>query len=139
MTPAHTLKALFLPLACLALLGCSNKPPGVQVEQLLKTGETWDGTAYAPYPAGQPEITVVKITIPANTTLNWHEHPMPNVAYVLSGELQVETRDSQQKITVRPSEALPEVVQTSHRGTSGNKPVELIVFYAGGSGMPLSR
>ena len=139
MTPAHTLKALFLPLACLALLGCSNKPPGVQVEQLLKTGETWDGTAYAPYPTGQPEITVVKITIPANTALNWHTHPMPNVAYVLSGELLIETRDGKHKTTIKPGQVLPEVVQTAHRGTSGNQQVELIVFYAGETGMPLSQ
>lgn len=139
MTRANTLKALSLSLACIMLLGCSNNRPVVHVEQLLKTGESWDGTAYAPYPTGQPEITVVKITIPANTSLNWHEHPMPNVAYLLSGELLVETRDSQQKITVRPGEVLPEVVNTAHRGTSGDKPVEIIVFYAGGTGMPLSR
>ena len=139
MPPTNTLRAFFLSLACFTLLGCGNNPVSVEVEQLLKTSETWDGTPYAPYSHGQPEITVVKITVPANTSLNWHEHPMPNVAYVLSGELLVEIRDSDKKITVSKGQVLPEVVNTAHRGTSGNKPVELIVFYAGGTGMPLSK
>ena len=139
MTLAHTLKAFSLSLACFTLLGCSNNPTSVEVEQLLKASETWDGTPYAPYPTGQPEVTVVRITIPANTSLNWHEHPMPNVAYVVSGELVVELRDNDKKITVSKGQVLPEVVQTAHRGISGNKPVELIVFYAGETGMPLSQ
>ena len=139
MTPAHTLKAFLLSLACLTLLGCSSNPPGVQVEQLLKTGNTWDGVTYAPYPAGQPEITVLKITLPAKTALNWHRHPMPNIAYVLSGELRIETQDGKHTTTVQAGQVLPEVVNTSHRGISTSKPVELIVFYAGTPGMPLSE
>ena len=35
--------------------------------------------------------------------------------------------------------ALPEMVNTAHRGTSGKVPVELIVFYAGAPGMALSH
>lgn len=139
MTLITPLKALLLSLSCLILLGCTSKAPSVNVEQLLKTDHSWDGSPYAPYPVGQPEITVLKITIPANTALNWHTHPMPNVAYVLSGELRVETRDGKHMTTLKPGQVLPEVVQTEHRGTSGNKQVELIVFYAGGAGMPLSQ
>lgn len=139
MTLLTSFKALMLSLACLILLGCASKVPGIKVEQLLKTDQSWDRTPYAAYPAGQPEISVLKITIPANTTLNWHTHPMPNVAYVLAGELLVETRDGKHKITVTPGQVLPEVVQTEHRGTSGKEPVELIVFYAGSEGMPLSE
>ncbi|WP_019411739.1 cupin domain-containing protein [Pseudomonas psychrophila] len=139
MTLTNPLKALLLSLACLILFGCTNNPARVEVEQLLKTNQSWDGAPYDPYPSGQPEITVLKIIIPANTALNWHTHPMPNVAYVLSGELFVETRDGKHKITLRAGEVLPEVVQTEHRGTSGSQPVELIVFYAGGVGMPLSQ
>lgn len=139
MTLTLKIKALLLSLACLTLLGCTSKTPGVTVEQLIKTSESWDGAPYAPYPLGTPEITVLKIIIPANTALGWHTHPMPNVAYVLSGELFVETRDGKHKLLLKPGQVLPEVVQTEHRGTSGNQPVELIVFYAGGKGMPLSQ
>jgi len=139
MPLTNTLKALLLSLACLTLLGCSTQAPKIQVEQLLKTGTSWDGTPYAPYPAGQPEITVLKITIPANTALKWHSHPMPNVAYVISGELLLETRDGKHTTTLKAGQVLPEVVNTAHRGTSAGKPVELIVFYAGNKGMPLSQ
>ena len=139
MTLPNTFKAPLLPLACPTLLGCSNNPPGVLVEQLLKTDKTWDGATYAQYPAGQPELTVLKITIPAKTALNWHSHPMPNIAYVLSGELRIETRDGKHTTTVQAGQVLPEVINTVHRGISTDKPVELIVFYAGTPGMPLSQ
>ena len=139
MTLPNTFKAPLLPLACPTLPGCSNNPPGVRVEQLLKTDKTWDGATYAPYPAGQPELTVLKITIPAKTALNWHSHPMPNIVYVVSGELRIETRDGKHTTTVQAGQVLPEVINTVHRGVSTDKPVELIVFYAGSPGMPLSQ
>lgn len=82
---------------------------------------------------------MVKITLPANTALKWHTHPMPNIAYVVAGELLVETEDGMHKTTLKPGQVLPEMVNTSHRGTSGKAPVELIVFYAGTPGMPLSH
>lgn len=132
------LKSLLLSCACLLLLGCSNTPTEVKVEQLLKTGQSWNGTPYT-WPDGKPEFTVVKITLPPDTVLKWHTHPMPNIAYLISGELMIETEDGNHKITLKPGQVLPEVVNTSHRGTSGKSPVELIVFYAGAPGMPLSH
>lgn len=139
MTLPYRLNALLLGFACLALAGCSTPATSTRVEQLLKTGQSWDGTPYASYPAGAPEFTVLKISIPANTALNWHTHPMPNVAYLMSGELSIETRDGKHTTTLKPGQALPEVVNTSHRGISGNAPVELIVFYAGSPGLKLSE
>ena len=138
MPSLMALKPLLLPCVCLILLGCKNTPNVVKVEQLLKADKSWDGTAYS-YPAAKPEFTVVKITLPANTTLKWHTHPMPNLAYLVSGELMVETEDGIHKTTLKPGQVLPEVVNTSHRGTSGRTPVELIVFYAGAPGMALSH
>ena len=138
MLPARLIKPLFFATLCTSLLGCTHGPQEVQTEQLLKTSHSWDGTAYETYPGTAPELTVLKITIPANTTLKWHTHPMPNVAYVLSGELMVETRSGHQT-RLKPGEVLPELVNIPHRGTSGNSPVELIVFYAGAPGLPLSK
>lgn len=103
---------------------------------LLKTGRSWDGTLYKSYPAGQPQLTVLKIVIPAHTTLPWHTHPMPNVAYVLSGNLHVESRDGRHQTTLHAGDVLPEMVGRAHRGYTDNSPVELIVFYAGVKGMP---
>ena len=138
MLPARLIKPLFFATLCTSLLGCTHGPQEVQTEQLLKTSHSWDGTAYETYPGSTPELTILKITIPANTTLKWHTHPMPNVAYVLSGELMVETRSGHQT-RLKPGEVLPELVNIPHRGTSGNSPVELIVFYAGAPGLPLSK
>ena len=54
------------------------------------TTRSWDGTPYAAYPSAQPQVTVLKITVPPHTALAWHQHPMISAAYVLSGQLMVE-------------------------------------------------
>ena len=134
-----------LILAVIALGGCATDQmssisgaSGVQSTVLLKSSSSWDGTPYDAYPAGIPELTVLNIKIPANTALNWHEHPMPNAAYVVSGQLTVETLEGGQSILLKPGDVLPEMVNRQHRGLTGNTAVELVVFYAGTPGMPLS-
>lgn len=107
-------------------------------EVLLKSTSSWDGTRYVRYPDGAPELTTLKITIPPRTNLPWHTHPMPNVAYVLSGELTVEQREGGQSKTIKAGDVLPEMVNIDHRGRTGDSPVVLIVFYAGTKEMPLS-
>ena len=111
--------------------------PAVKTETLLHSSSSWDGTPYASYPAGSPELTVLKITIPANTALPWHAHPMPNAAYVLSGEIVLEKKETGEKKLLTQGQVLPEMVGQLHRGITGNAPVVLIVFYAGTKGMPL--
>lgn len=113
-------------------------PSGIQAETLLKADSSWDGVAYAAYPQGRPELTVVKLTIPPRTALPWHTHPMPNAAYVVSGRIVVEKQADGQKRTLGPGQVLAEMVDTPHRGVTGDEPVVLIVFYAGAPGMPLS-
>lgn len=110
----------------------------IQVETLLKTGTAWDGSALGAYPEGKPEVAVLRITIPAHTTMDWHSHPMPNVAYVVSGELTVEKQDGSLKRHFTAGQTVPEIVNVAHRGVTGDQAVELIVFYAAASGMPLS-
>jgi quercetin dioxygenase-like cupin family protein len=114
----------------------ANNPESAVSTVLIKTERSWDGTLYKDYPAGQPQLTLLKIIIPAHTTLPWHTHPMPNVAYVLCGNLHVESRDGRHKTTLHAGDVLPEMVGSAHRGYTDNSPVELIVFYAGVKGMP---
>ncbi len=128
--------ALFMLVA--ATHASADQPASVQSSVLLKSESSWEGTAYGAYPTGTPELSVLKITIPANTTLAWHKHPMPNAAYVLSGELTVETQDGKQRKVLGQGDALAEMVERHHRGTSGATPTELIVFYAGSKDMPPS-
>lgn len=79
-------------------------------ETLLQSGEAWNGQHIEHYPVGKPEITVMKMTIPAHSELPWHTHPMPNTTYVLSGSLTIEdkaggeTKSSlQAKLLMNPS------------------------------------
>jgi quercetin dioxygenase-like cupin family protein len=63
---------------------------------------------------------------------------MISAAYVLSGRLTVEKRDTGERKVVNAGEALAETVQTTHRGFTTDEAVELIVFYAGRVDMPVS-
>lgn len=110
----------------------------IKAETLLKTSAAWDGSSYEAYPAGKPEVSVLRITIPAHTTMDWHSHPVPNVAYVVSGELTVEKQDGSLTRHFTAGQTVPELVNIAHRGVTGERPVELIVFYAGATGLPLS-
>lgn len=110
-----------------------------RAEVLLKSSASWDGKAYAAYPAGTPELTLLRISIPPHASLPWHTHPMPNAAYVLSGSLTVERKADGLSKSLRAGDTLPEMVGETHRGVTGDEGVELLVFYAGTPGMALSR
>lgn len=131
------LAALVLALA--GGTGMAAESPGVQVEKLMESGASWDGRPYVAYPSGAPMLTVLRITIPAHSALPWHTHPIPNAAYVLSGELTVEKKETGETRLLRQGDVLPEMVGEYHRGVTGDQGVVLIVFYAGSRGLPLSQ
>ena len=135
------LKVLLAPLAGLLITGCSvsEVKPKIESSILLQSSSSWDGTPYSAYPRGKPELTLLKIKIPANTVLDWHTHPTPNAAYILSGELTVETRKDGHKRLLKPGDTLAETVDIVHRGFTGEQPAELLVFYAGTPRVPLSE
>lgn len=110
----------------------------INSETLLETERSWDGTLYQPYPEGTPQLSVLKITIEPNTTMDWHQHRVPNAAYVQSGVLTVENKTTGEKRTLKAGEVLPEMVNSTHRGITGDEGATLIVFYAGKKGIPLS-
>ncbi len=133
------LLALVFPwLAAAAQNTPSPALPAIHSETLIQTDSSWDGTPYKAYPAGQPQLTVLRITIPAHTTMKWHTHPIPNAAYVLSGEITVETKEGATHHFVA-GQVVPETVNTIHRGVTADQSAVLIVFYAGTSGTPLSQ
>ena len=119
-----------------AVLGA--REPHIEVQQILQTTQSWDGKDYQGYPTGQPQLTVLRITIPPNTALHWHHHPVISVGYVLSGHPTIEKRDTGERTIVRASQAVAETVQTTHRGFTTDEPVELVVFYAGQFGLPIT-
>jgi quercetin dioxygenase-like cupin family protein len=131
------LLCLLLPLAGNAI--AADDKPAVKAETLLATGVSWDGEVYKNYPPGDPELSILRITIPPHTRLAWHEHPMPNAAYILSGTLTIEKKDGGMKKIVHAGEALAEMADTVHRGVTSDEPVVLLAFYAGAKGLGLSK
>lgn len=107
-------------------------------EVLVKATASWNGRPYAPYASGTPELTVLRLTIPAHTALPWHTHPFPNAGYVLSGTLTIVDRDSGHRQTFRTGQAFAESVDDVHRGMSGNTPTVLILTYSGIKGQKTS-
>ncbi len=109
---------------------------GVEVTELANSSREWDGQTLPRYPSGQPQIKVLKITIPSGVRLPLHWHPVINAAVVLKGALTLELLDGSSH-TFHQGEALVEVVNTVHTGRAlGTEPVELVVFYAGVEGSP---
>jgi quercetin dioxygenase-like cupin family protein len=135
------LKIFVIPLSLMAALAPSRvkaREPQVEVEQVLQTTKAWDGSDYQSYPTGQPQITVLRIKIPAHTALHWHVHPVISAGYIISGELTVEKQGTGEHITIHAGQALTETVGTIHRGFTTDQPVELVVFYAGQAGVPIT-
>jgi quercetin dioxygenase-like cupin family protein len=110
----------------------------INVETVIQSSSSWDGTPYKAYPTGQPQLTILKYTIAPHTTMKWHSHPVPNAGYILSGELTVEKQDGTKKHFVA-GQAITETVDSIHRGITGDKPVVLIVFYPGTPGLQLAK
>ena len=106
--------------------------------QLLQTDKAWDGNPYTAYPAGKPQLSVLQITIPPHTTMEWHRHPVPNAAYVVSGNLKVEKQDGQ-TVHFTKGQVIAETVGVWHRGVTSDQAADLLVFYAGTAGVPLSE
>ncbi len=112
--------------------------PPVVVEVLTKTTKSWGGSLLPPYTDGQPEVTILRITIAPNAQVPWHKHPVINAAVMLTGELTV-VMEGDKKTYLNAGDAIVEVVDQWHYGINeGAEPVELIVFYAGVAGVPLS-
>ncbi|RDS86901.1 cupin domain-containing protein [Dyella psychrodurans] len=106
---------------------------------LVKSDSSWNGKPYTAYPQGRPQLTLLKMTIPAHTALPWHVHPMPNAGYVLSGQLTIEDRATGKKQTFQAGQAFTESVNDVHRGVSGDQPTVLLITYSGTPGLPTSE
>lgn len=107
---------------------------GLNVETLAKTTKSWDGSTLPAYNQGQPEISVLKITIPPHTKLAMHEHPVINAGVMLKGELTV-TTEKGEVLVLKEGEAIVEVVNKWHYGENkSDSDAVIVVFYAGVKG-----
>ena len=111
---------------------------GAKVEVLEKTTVSWDGDSLPVYPQGQPEITILKITIAPGQQLPVHKHPYINAGVLVRGQLTVVT-DKGKTRHLKAGQALAELVDKWHYGKNdGAEPAEIIVFYAGIKGQPIT-
>jgi quercetin dioxygenase-like cupin family protein len=105
---------------------------------LVKSTRSWDGSQLPKYPEGQPEVTILKITIPAGAKIPLHQHPYINAGVLIKGELTVLTQTGD-KLIMTAGDQIVEVVNKWHKGqNSGDIPAEIIVFYAGIEGQPIT-
>jgi len=122
----------------LSINGWAAGGENVVVETLAKSSSSWDGVVLSEYPKGKPEITILRIKIPAGAELSMHEHPVINAGVLLSGELTVVAEDKK-KLHLKAGDSIVEVVNKAHYGKNeGTKTAEIIVFYAGTVDKPIT-
>ena len=129
----------------LALALCALPPAfaletsgAVVATTLLKTTTSWSGQKLA-WPQGEAEATVLKVEIAPGGETGWHLHPGPSIGIVTKGTLEVTLKDGRVK-RLEEGEALAEVVSTLHNGRNvGEGTLQLVVFYPGSVGTPLSE
>lgn len=116
----------------------TSKITEIQVVKLAETTKSWNGDVLPKYPEGHPKITVLKITIPPKTTLHKHYHPVINSGILLKGALKVVDVDGNVLI-LKAGDVIVELVNKIHYGVNeGNKPAEIVVFYAGTEDLPIT-
>jgi quercetin dioxygenase-like cupin family protein len=122
----------------LFIVACAENINTIAVEQLAKSSKSWDGEALPKYPQGQPEITILRIKIPAGANLEIHNHPVINAGVLLKGELTVIAEDSK-TLHLKSGDSIVELVNKKHYGKNeGTETAEIVVFYAGIENKPIT-
>ena len=112
--------------------------PGVTVQSLASGNRSWDGAVLPPLSAAQPEVNVLRMSVPPGVTLNLHKHPVIHAAVLLQGRLLLETEKGSTQL-LEPGQAAIEVVNTAHRSLSlGPDPAVLIIVFVGPQGKPIT-
>ncbi len=104
---------------------------------LIKESVSWDGSPFA-YSKGIPEITVQKVTVRTNEEfiVAMHQHTIPLAAYILKGGVKV-VKESGESVLFEAGAAVIEIMNQCHQGVF-TEDTEIIIFYAGEKGIPLS-
>lgn len=138
------MKRLFALICLLCFLSTSPcLRPGlasdtVSARVLAKSTVSWNDAGLPAYPSGTPEVTILRIRIPAGVTLPWHTHPVINAGVLISGQLTVTTKAGD-TLHLKAGDPIVEVVNTWHYGKNeGTGPADIIVFYAGVEGQAIT-
>jgi len=141
---------LSLPICALMLTYChpkeeakkeeETKPESTKIEvaKLIESSNSWTGDSLPAYPTGKPKITILRITIPPHMELKVHKHLVINAGILLKGQLTV-ISERQDTLHLKAGDPIVELVNIWHRGKNeGNEPAEIVVFYAGTEGTPIT-
>lgn len=118
----------------------SSEEPAIVTTQILQTSTSWNNDKLHYPETESTEITSLHYEFPPGSETPWHRHPVPVLAYILSGDLEVKAKDTGETRIFRKGDAFAEVVNTWHSGkVLGNEPVKLIAFFLGESGIDLTE
>lgn len=143
MESKKILSAVLVYIFCLMILTnqsfAQTTDQPVTSTQILQTTTTWNSGKIEYPDTESAEITALHIEFAPGSETTWHRHPVPSLAYIMSGELEVTIKDGETKI-FREGDAFAEVINTWHYGKNiGDEPVRLVVFYVGKKGMKLTE
>jgi quercetin dioxygenase-like cupin family protein len=118
-----------------ASIACSaDYNPSVTAKVLKKTTVTGNGERIAYPKTDRAEVTAMTVELAPGGQTGWHKHPVPVLAYVVSGHLTVDLEGGK-TLSYGPGDAIIEVVDAWHNGkNNGAVPVQLAVFYLGVEG-----
>jgi quercetin dioxygenase-like cupin family protein len=142
MTKKMYFSILVVGLVILAARVCSAQEvytASIRVQTLLRTSTDVAGQPIK-YPTGEtPEVSTLLVEIPAGQSTGWHFHPNPCAAYILQGEVTVETETGEKRHFVT-GDSFAEVVKLKHCGlNTGTMPVKILLFVIGEKGTPVSQ
>ena len=114
-----------------------SQPTAPTITITLQTGTSWNNKPYQGYPQGTTQLSVVRYSIPAHSSLPWHTHVIPSTAFVISGSLTLQSIDGTQQV-FHAGDAFAESVGDEHRVYTDNDAAEVVCTYVGVNGAPLS-
>jgi quercetin dioxygenase-like cupin family protein len=105
---------------------------------LLQSSTTNTGDALAYPKTDKAEVTTMIVEIAPGTSTVLHRHPVPSVAYMLQGDLEVQA-DGGIVNRYKTGDAFLETIGRTHKGTNiGTVPVRILVTYIGVKGEPVT-
>ena len=121
------IQSLFLSVCVLA----STSAYAANSETLVQTDSHWNNEAIKPIHIEHPQVTMLRITIPAGEKLAMHKHPILNIGYLTKGELTVRSENGD-VLVLKPGDPIVELVDIWHYGEStGTEDAEIVVTYVG--------
>lgn len=105
---------------------------------LLQSGTTNTGDAVVYPKSGTAEVTTMIVEIAPGASTTPHRHPVPSVAYMMQGELEVRAEGGIVN-RYKTGDTFLETINRTHQGFNvSTTPVRILVTYIGIKGEPIT-